>query len=152
MEILIDSRETSPLKFNSPYITTTTRIKLDFGDYQAKFKDGYIPPVSFERKALGDLFSTLSKGYPRFKKEINRSVKAESLLVIIVECNLTRILKGYRYSKRSGSEITKQLFTLMIKHHIPFVCCKDRKEISEYITRTFVALGEQYMRGKKKKK
>ena len=44
------------------------------GDYAWETDSGYILPLTFERKSLGDLFSTLGKGYPRFKKEILRNL------------------------------------------------------------------------------
>lgn len=145
MRIIIDTREQKYLEFDHPYITATKREKLIVGDYCAEYKDGHTPPICFERKELGDLFQTLSQGYKRFKKEIIRAKENGILLVIIVECSLTRIIKGINESQRSGDEIVQQLFTIMTRYRIPFVCCKDREEMVRYITEFYLAYGREYI-------
>lgn len=126
-------------------------MKLDIGDYGCQFKDNYIPPIFFERKSLPDLYSTLSSGYKRFKKECNKAIENKIALIIIIEASLTRINNGCERSERKPEEIVKQLFTLYVKHGIPFVCCNDRKESSLYITNFYIAIGKKYLIDKKKK-
>lgn len=114
------------------------RSKLDFGDYSAHC-DGHVCPIYFERKSIGDLFGTLTTGYKRFKQEVNRSIKDGSKLVIIIEVSLSDILKGYEHSTVKGESIAKTLFTLMVRHHIPFVCCTSRREMANYISEFYYA-------------
>lgn len=146
MIILVDNREKSELEFNHSYITGIEHTTLSCGDYGCRYNDNHIPAVFFERKSISDLFGTLSKGYKRFKKEIMRSKEQQVLLVIIIEGSLTKVLKGYERSQRSGDEIVQQLFTLMCKHHIPFVCCSNREEMSRYITEVYLSIGRERLR------
>lgn len=151
MKIIIDTREQLPLKFRrGKHIKEIEHIKLDYGDYRAVFKDGHIPPFVFERKSMSDLFGTFGKGYPRFKKEIIRAQDKGDVIIIIVEGSLSEVFKGIPHSKRKGSSIVSQLFTLMVRHHIPFVCCTDRKEMVAYITQFYISVGKRYIERKLK--
>ena len=133
MDIYIDTREQSPLKFSKPYIEKIIEAKLPYGDYASRSGDQTCP-VYFERKSLSDLFSTLGGNYKRFKKEINRCIDDGNILVIIIENTITDILPGYEHSTISGEAILRTLFTLMVKHKVPFVCCSSRQEMSIYIS------------------
>lgn len=146
MVIMVDSREQNPLSFSHPFVEGLEVGKLQVGDYQAKFKDGYLPPIIFERKSLQDLFGTLSAGYKRFKRECNRAIESKITLIIIIEASLTKISHGFERSSRNPEEIIKQLFTLYIKHGIPFVCCNTREESALYITNFYIAIGKEYIR------
>lgn len=116
-----------------------------------KFTDGFIPPISIERKSLSDLVGTLSKGYKRFKKEIIRAKENNIQLIILIECSMTKILKGIEESYRSGDEILQQLFTISVRHKIPFHCCNNREESARWITEKFLALGREWVLIKKDK-
>jgi ERCC4-type nuclease len=150
LKIIIDTREQRPLEFEHPYITEVIRQKLIVGDYCAEYTDGHKPSIIFERKSLEDLFGTLSQGYKRFKKEIIKAKENKILLIIIIETSLTRISKGINESQRSGEEITQQLFTLLIRYRLPFVCCKDRVEMTRYIIEFYLAYGREYINNKSK--
>ena len=143
MKIICDTREQLALEFNHPYITEIIRQKLEVGDYNAEYSDGHRPPICFERKNINDLFQTLSSGYSRFKKEILRAKESKVLLIIIIEGSLSRIIKGIDESQRSGDEILQQLFTIMFRYQVPFVCCNNREESSRFITETFLAYGRE---------
>ena len=119
------------------------------GDYSVRYNDGYIPPVVFERKSLGDLFGSLGKGYKRFKKEILRAKEDKVLLIIIIEGSLSKVLAGVDRCQRSGDEVCQQLFTLMVKHFVPFVCCNSRQEVSRFITEFYLAIGRKHLEEKK---
>ena len=151
MKIITDTREQKPLKFKHPYITEVCSVGLKYGDYGCQFKDGYNPPFYFERKSIPDLFGTFGKGYGRFKKELIRAQKDKAILIIIIEGTLTDILRGCTYSKREPESLEKQLFTLMIKHWVPWVGCRNRTEMSRYITSFYLACGREYIRKKKER-
>ena len=151
MVIIEDSRESAPLNFTKPYIDMVIREKLDFGDYSCHF-DGQVCPIYFERKSLSDLFGTLTSGYKRFKDEINRSIESKSRLVIIIEVSLTDILKGHKHSSVKGESIAKTLFTLMVRHHIPFICCTSRREMALYISEFYHSYWRNYEDQSKEKK
>ena len=146
MQILVDSREQSPLKFKSDTITDVITTKLNVGDYGCKFKDGFSPPVFFERKALGDLFSTLTSGYKRFKKEILRAGETNTQLILIIEGTLSKVLNGTKYCRVEGKTIVKTIFTLWVKYNLIPVFCKDRTEMSRFITEYYEGLGRNAKR------
>ena len=134
MVIYQDTREQKPLTFSShKAVEQVIKATLPYGDYACKHNNEKIPVV-FERKSLGDLFGTLGKGYKRFKKELNRATEDGVRLVIIIEVDLLKVKKGYKHSKMKGIGVVRTLFTLMTKHHIPFVCCKNRAEMELYIS------------------
>ena len=138
MIIIEDTREQDSLCFSHPDIEMVALAKLEYGDYSCHH-NGQSCPIFFERKGLGDLFQTLTTNYPRFKNEINRCVADRNKLVIIVEKPLSYILKGYKYSMVKGASIIKTLFTLMVRYHIPFVCCSSRDEMATYISEFYHA-------------
>ena len=149
MKIIADSREQKVLEFNHPYISEVIRRKCEVGDYNCQYENGEISPIYFERKSIPDLFSTLSSGYKRFKKEILRAKEKKIILVIIIEGTLSKVLQGIDESQRSGEEICQQLFTLLIRYHLPFVYCKDRIEMSRWITEFYLAYGREKIDKKK---
>ena len=72
LRILVDTREQLPLKFKN-----TTSMKLDFGDY-AVSGDHY-DYTYVDRKSESDFKSTMTSGFDRFKREMDR---AKSLILI----------------------------------------------------------------------
>lgn len=149
MVIIIDSREQRPLKFIHPYITETRVEKLDVGDYGVEFTDGYRPPFYFDRKSVVDLFGTMTNGYQRFKECIKRAQETNVQLFVIVEAPMTEVLKGSEYSKVNGISVVMKLFTLWVKYGVQTVFVSDRREMSEYITQFFIAVGKHHVRSKK---
>lgn len=140
LKIIIDSREQKPLHFTCE----TSRECLPVGDYRAIFGDGTLSTVVFERKSIGDLYGTLSQGYERFKKEIEKSKENKVLLIIACEGSISKILRGTNYSKRTPISIVYQIFTIRIRHNIETIFCKDREEMSKYITHMFLALEREH--------
>ena len=141
MQILIDTREQDALTFNKDI--ETERVKLNVGDYGCKIGNS-LAPLFFERKSLGDLYGTLSGGYKRFKKEINRASVDGVMLVLAVDVSLIRVMKGFKHSKRDPDSLVKQCFTLMIRHKVPCLFFKDSKDMAEYITQTFLAIEREH--------
>lgn len=134
MTILVDTREQNPLSFPG----RTCRVTLPFGDYACELGDGIVP-LFFERKSIGDLYSTLSKGYERFRKMLRRSTEAEVKIVIIIEGSLRKVSKGYARSQRSGESVVKQLHTIRAVYGVEVVFCQDRGEMSQHIHYCFDA-------------
>jgi len=145
-KLLIDSREQHPLEFKHKLITEVITTKLDVGDYGAELPNGQIIPIFFERKSIGDLYSTLSHGYERFKQEIERSKGYNYQIIIIVERNLSTILTGFGYSSRTPQSIVYQLFTILARYKVWTVFCRDRNEASEYITQFFIGQAKEYLK------
>lgn len=149
MTIIQDTREQIPLSFDFEYVDQVIRKKLDVGDYGCILKDGYMPKAYFERKAMGDLFSTLGAGHHRFKKEIERAKINGSKLIIVIEGTLSRILNGC-YGDTKGETIVRKLSTLWSKYDVPYVCCKDRTEASRFIYEYYCSVGRSRLKQYKK--
>lgn len=113
-----------------------------------EFADGHIPPVSFEKKELFEIFGTLSQGYKRFHREILRAKDKEVQVIILVNGNLNKVLQGSPYSKRSPESILKQIFTLMIKYNIWTAFLASREEMSEFIYQYASAYQRNRLRNK----
>lgn len=118
------------------------------GDYMAEFEDGYRPSFSFERKSVGDLYGTMTGGYKRFRKEIDRARQAETKLFLIVEGTLTDVYAGYKHSSWDGESMVKKLYTLRVRHDIETIFCQSRWECSQVIAEFFEAVGREYARAK----
>ena len=146
MIILQDTREQLPLEFKHPQIEGVRKVTLRVGDYGCLYKDGHSCPVFFERKNIPDLFSTLSKGHDRFRKEIARAREFEQSLILIIEGTMSKVAKGYKYSSVKGQTIIKTLFTLWLKYGIVPIFCKNRKEMTEYIIQFYLGVGRERLR------
>src|SRR5690349_5556133 len=78
LQIIADTREQQPL-WLPPLCKKQTLV---VGDYTTeKLKRKFI----IERKSPGDLYGTITKGHPRFKREIKRALDKKIELVVFVE-------------------------------------------------------------------
>jgi len=92
--IIIDSREQTPLRFKDFPIQVS---KLEYGDYG--FSNSKCSLYTYvERKNVVDFISTLSSGYERFIKEIERAYNDGAHLIILIESKLSYVL-NFNYSK-----------------------------------------------------
>lgn len=139
IKIKIDTREQQPLVFKNKIVESVVFGTIKCGDYGCYTPEGNELPIYFERKSLNDLYGTLSQGYERFKKEIERAKENNLKLIIILESSLTRTLQGVNYSKREPESIIKQIFTILARYNIETVFCSSREEVSEYITQYYYA-------------
>jgi ERCC4-type nuclease len=139
---LIDSREQSALDFpSSEHLEWTQIVKLDVGDYGCVYKDNTLPPVVFERKSLADLFGTMGKGYPRFKRELARAKESKVQVVLVIEGSLKDILKGYKHSKLRGISVLRKIITLRIRYGLEHHFFNSREDMSKYIVEYFERMG-----------
>ena len=139
MIIQIDTREQRPLSFTHEWVEGVERVKLDYGDYRCRYKDGTVSKLVYERKSLGDLFGTMGKGYGRFKKEVQRCKDDEGQMIVIIETSVSKVLKGTEHSKMSGVSVLRKLFTIWFRYGIPFVCVGSRREASVYIVEGYIS-------------
>lgn len=87
ISIYVDTREQKPYKLNLPIDVTT----LKYGDYT--LSDSKIcGNLHIERKSIVDFIGTLSGGYERFKREIERAKEADANLVVLTEDTLDHCL------------------------------------------------------------
>ena len=147
--IHVDTREQRPLKFNRPIELKT----LKYGDYT--FSDGKAACDCYiERKSLVDLIGTLSGGYDRFCKEIERSIEDGANFIVIVEAKLADALyfnqirksggRGRVYGKvRATPEfIFHRLRNLVQEYpYIQFLFVNGRKESARVVEKIFTSGG-----------
>tara|TARA_Y100000593_G_scaffold94174_1_gene191997 strand:- start:11913 stop:12863 length:951 start_codon:yes stop_codon:yes gene_type:complete len=118
--IYVDTRERVPLRFKNIDIEVK---KLDFGDYA--FSDAKASCNTYiERKALNDFIGTLSGGYDRFVKEIERAKEAEAYLVVLVESKFTDALYFNQARRRDGKKLYSQIKATpeYIFHNVRHLC------------------------------
>jgi len=130
MKIIIDSREQLPLSFTGH--ETITR-KLDEGDYNiAELED----KIVIERKSPQDLYQSITINHERFKNEILRSKKKNKTFYIFLECDLIHFYSK-KWSDRAlqtkKETLKKILETMIERHKIIVIECKDRDEMSKKI-------------------
>lgn len=138
-QIIIDSRESQPLKFETEYRVQ----KMDVGDYM--FSNN--PTLVFDRKSLPDFCSTLSGGLERFTKELERAEKAGIYLIMLVENSLQAALHFNQlpWMKRVKTKASpeflfhnaRNLLQKFPKFQILFV--ENRKEAVQYMMKGFLS-------------
>lgn len=121
---------------------------LSCGDYGCQFEDGYRPPFYFERKSLGDLYGTMTHGYKRFKKELERAKSEGIKLFLLCEDSLQTVSKGYSHSSLGGDSLVRKLFTLRVRYDLEAVFCGSRWECKRYIIEFYEAVGREYTMAK----
>ena len=96
MEILIDTREQTPLKFSN-----SKSHKLDFGDYTASGE--YYNKTYIDRKSETDFKSTMTVGFERFKKELERAKKFDSFMYIVTESSIDKIINNNSFGAHKSN-------------------------------------------------
>ena len=136
--IYIDTREQSWLKFDIPFEIKT----LSFGDYACSNDNC---KCFIERKSLSDFISTLSvKNYDRFKNEIEKSLKNDAYIIVMVEETLSNAL-SFKYLPHISKKIkatpeyifhnTREL--LQRYDNLQFLFVDGRKEMVRIIKSIF---------------
>ena len=128
--ILIDTRENDWLRVNHPYEINT----LLYGDYSIGGN------VIIERKSLNDLIGSISGGYGRICKEIEKCGIDNNYLVILVEESLSKCLVFNKLPwvnknvKVSPDYIFHNIRQLIQKYkYIQFLFCDGRIEAARLV-------------------
>lgn len=134
-DCIIDTREQQALSIDG------IRAKLNVGDY------GLIPEkdigVYIERKSLADFIGTLSLGYDRFVREIERAKEVGAYLVILVECPLSEALQHKpKHSMVNMAHVFKNLRDILSRSkHVQALFVGDRDEAAESV-RVLLSAGD----------
>jgi len=98
MHIVIDSREQTPWHFPE-HLAQVSRGTLNAGDYALAGDQHF----AIERKSVDDLAGTLSSGWARFERELERMQSQLFIArVVIVEGDIGRIV----HSEHNHSQVT----------------------------------------------
>lgn len=139
-KIFIDTREQLPLSFNRETVVQT----LKFGDYA--FSDGKAScDAHVERKSIGDFIGTLSGGYERFCREIERAGEAKSNLIVLVEESLDNCLNFNSLPQvyKKNTRVTPEFVFYNVREiiqkypYVQFLFVKNRTEAAETIEKIF---------------
>lgn len=135
LKVLIDTREQNPLKFKNSVVS-----KLDFGDYTTT---SHYKRVFVERKSLIDLLGTLSGGFERFEREMQRAADMEAYVVVCVEEPL-RSLDDYKDRpefkkvKATTEFISSRMRTICQSFdNVQFLFVNGRQELGAAISKIF---------------
>lgn len=140
-KIYIDTREKMPLEFSG--IETEVRT-LKFGDYA--FSDEAASCKCYiERKSASDFIGTLSGGYDRFCREIERAQQAEAGFVVLVEELLHNCLafNTLPHIYKKGTKVTPEYLFHNVRKlsqdypFIQFLFVKNREEAAEMVKKIF---------------
>ncbi len=145
MVILVDSREQAPLSFGCDW----ERRGLKVGDYAALFSPEYQYPLVFERKSVGDLFSSLTFGYDRFKRMFLRAEKMGVKVIIAIEGTKEKVLRGYPHSARDPESVIKQLETIKRKYDVDHMFFPSRISMAHFICDYYREKYEEWLEAKK---
>lgn len=97
-KIYIDTREQKPLRFKRDVEIK----KLDYGDYA--FSDSLAScDCNIERKSLADFIGTLSGGYERFLREIERCGEVNGHMIVLVESKFSNALH-FNQLRKAGTQ------------------------------------------------
>jgi ERCC4-type nuclease len=132
MEIVVDSREKQPYRFQTPAIKGT----LPTGDYSVAGLEDFI---SIERKTLDDLVGCLCTGRQRFERELYRG-KALDYFAIVIECSLSDLVNGNYRSKMTPKSAIQSLLAFSIRYRLPVFFAESR----DYGTRVTESLLLRY--------
>lgn len=144
MVIIADTREQRVLDFQG--IEGVEKVEmgtLSFGDYTAIVNDKPCPIV-WERKGLSDLFGTMTSGYLRFKKEMERAKESQMKLILIIEGSYTDVWQGIPHSQFDGDSMLKKLATLYVKYDLEYIFCESRRVMARRIVDTYSAIERAY--------
>lgn len=146
MIIYEDNREQDPLKFLiGKRVSKVIRKYLPFADYWASdTEDSNEYPIVWERKSLGDLYGTLTKGMNRFKAEIARCKDMDCTMYLGIEATMKQVYDGYEFSSVSGQKIMRTLMTLRVKYGVEPVFCESKHELKAHIVETYEAIERNY--------
>lgn len=137
LEILIDTREQQPLEFKN-----SKSLKLDFGDYTLGGSDYSYTYV--DRKAEQDFKSTMTVGFERFRRELQRVKDFDSFLFIVIESDINKIYKNNLYGphKSNLKYVYHNMRLLMheFADHCQFIFAGDREQ-SQIIIPKLLKLG-----------
>lgn len=138
--VFIDSREQNPIKFVRGKVK-----KLEYGDYT--LDESINSNIFIERKSLADLVGTVSRGYERFYREIERAKKDDAYLIVAVEVDYNTFQsfnKDYRmrHTKVSPEHVFKNMRDLLLEFdNLQFVFFDGRTEFAEKMIKIY-QLGE----------
>lgn len=140
MIIVQDTREQLKLDFKDiEGVEKVEDMALAYGDYTA-IVHGRPVPIVFERKGFSDLWGTMTSGYDRYKREMEKAKADGVKLILVIEGTYTDVWNGFERSKFEGGAMLKKLATLYVKYDHEYIFCESRRVMARRIADTFYAI------------
>jgi len=134
-EILVDTREQDPLEFKNTKVE-----KLFIGDYL--LNDGSYNYTYVDRKSESDFLGTLSSGFERFTREIEKAVALGSYLFVVIESDIRAIISNHKlYRRKTNLEyVFHNMRSLSHKYprHVQFIFSGSREKSLDLIPRILI--------------
>lgn len=146
-----DTREQLPLTFNKDRFHEINIEALPIGDYMIEIWTGETwqqAPITVDRKSLGDLYGTMTNGYERWKRCMERAKEHKVHMVLAIENTMTEVHAGYKYSQFSGDSMLKKLAMLEVRYDLEVRYFNGRREMSRWIEEIADALARNYSKPK----
>jgi len=149
-KLKVDSREQKNLipEFDKKRFDEIIVEGLPFADYWFSWtddKDNEVTvPICFERKSLNDCFGTMTSGYDRFKRELERCKENKFHMILAIEGSIRDVHKGCSYSKFSGESMLKKLAMLRVRYDLEVLFFEDRRSMARWIEEVFDAVWRNY--------
>lgn len=133
MKIIVDSREQRPYWKGQGFI----RKSLIVGDYTTS---KLIGSFHIERKSPQDLYSTVTKGHYRFRKEVFRAFEHGIELWVVVESSKKAFINlcfpGGTDRKMKPETLRKIINTIQKRYNLKIVWIRNRELAKKYVLRT----------------
>ena len=144
----VDTREQIPLVFDNKEVKVLSQ-KLDYGDYVAMGEN--YNGIFIERKSLADLIATISMGYERFNKEVQRAKKMNGYVVVLVESSLNDAL-SFNFLPHISRNIKARpdfIFhrireSMRVHSNLQYLFVKNRDEASQAVVK--LCMGKEYVK------
>ena len=131
--LLVDTREQDPLNFAlyNERLGAIVKMTLKAGDYSIL---GHEREISFERKSLGDLVSTLTqpKNRDRFFKELEKLANYR-YAAIIAEASYSQVASPYQYTRVKPETVLGLLQAIQTRYNIDVIFSGSRANSEEII-------------------
>lgn len=134
LHIIVDNREQIPFEFPHAHAEPGT---LKFADYYCT--NGGSPSIYIERKTTNDLIGTLSSGMERFCRELDRSIEAKAIIVVLVEETLDNCMR-FKHKKTAITPeyVLRNVRDLIQKYqNLQFLFVKNREEAAAITEKIF---------------
>ena len=141
--IVIDSREQTPLKFDCEAHIGT----LNVGDY-GFLVNGKPIDLVFERKSLTDFINSFGRDFERVHKEFERARIAGFRVIVIVECGFGLAFQFDKLPQCKFSSVKPDFIFHNVRHilrdfhNVQFLFVNNRETASQIITKIFYSEGE----------
>lgn len=145
--LIQDSREQLPLTFNADKFHEVVVEGLPVGDYVVEIWTGSTwqqVPFAVDRKSLNDLYGTMTSGYDRWKRCMERAKESGCHLVLAIEETMTTVHSGCKYSTFTGDSMLKKLAMLEVRYDLEVRYFNGRREMSRWIEEIADAMQRNY--------